>query len=97
MSRSTQCDRVLAALYLAGARGITCIEFDAPNVCDGGEPIKRLAARVNELREAGFEIETAGTRNKCAVYRIVRTGTLFDTPALELGGESSTAHWREAA
>ncbi|HTE60086.1 MAG TPA: hypothetical protein VK631_07015 [Solirubrobacteraceae bacterium] len=66
----TQTDRVLAALSRAGARGITAVDFAAPDVCDGGKPIMRVAARVKDLRDAGFEIETGGERDSCAVYKL---------------------------
>jgi hypothetical protein len=68
--RPTQRDRVLNALRHAGDRGITATDFALPNVIDGGPPIARLAARVDELR-AGHHIEHAGRRNRCAIYRLV--------------------------
>lgn len=47
--------RVLAAMRSHGS--VTPKSFLAPTV-DGGDEITRLAARVNELREAGYTIET---------------------------------------
>lgn len=67
MTKPTQNDRVLHALMRAGARGITQVDFDLPNVIDGGTPIKRIAARVHELRK-GFVIDEDGWRHKCRVY-----------------------------
>lgn len=55
-----QTDRVLAELRRAGARGVTAVSFAAPNICDGGPPIMRLAARIAELRGAGHKITDGG-------------------------------------
>ena len=63
----SQTDRVLAALKRAGPRGITQIDFDLPDVIDGGTPIKRIAARVHEIRK-GLEVTEDGWRQKCRVY-----------------------------
>ena len=97
----SQATRVLAALQRAGSYGITSIDFDAPNVCDGGKPIRRVAARVKDLRDAGFDVQTDGERHGCAVYRLVRDrdgrpadpagdGRLFAMPAQPAGA----SHWR---
>lgn len=98
----TQVDRVLAALSRAGARGITAVDFAAPNVCDGGKPIMRVAARVKELRDAGFQIETDGERDSCAIYRLVLPDRLFET-SLQITPaacgpyvDSNTSHWKAA-
>ena len=65
--------RVLAALRSRGARGITQVDFLAPNVIDGGRPITRVAPRIHELRtKDGHEIAVDGERDSCAVYRLVR-------------------------
>jgi hypothetical protein len=63
----TQTDRVLDALKNAGQRGITAVDFQLPNVIDGGKPILRVAARIHDL-EAEWNIAKAGIRDKCAVY-----------------------------
>lgn len=65
-----QADRVLAALRLQGDRGITQVDFLAPDVIDSGPPITRVPARILELAEAGHDIEKAGTRDKCRVYKL---------------------------
>lgn len=50
----TQTDRVYAALQ----RGpITSVDFQSPT-CDGGPPILRVAARINELRDRGCRIRS---------------------------------------
>jgi hypothetical protein len=77
----TQQDRVLAALTRAGARGVTQVDFLLPNVIDGGAPITRVAARVNELRNDGFQIQTDGERDSCAVYKLVLSDRLFQVAA----------------
>jgi hypothetical protein len=63
-----QRQRVLAALRRAGPGGITQVSFLGPFTADGGPPITRLAARVGELRDEGYEIVQTGLRDKCAVY-----------------------------
>lgn len=66
--RPTQRERVLRALTRAGRRGITAVDFSAPDVCDGLDPIIRLPSRIDELRSAGHRIEVRGRRHRCAVY-----------------------------
>ena len=66
-------DRVLAALTMAGARGVTRVEFLAPNVCDGGKPIVNFPARIYDLRQAGIEIVKVGRRNACDVFVLGRS------------------------
>lgn len=64
--------RVLAALRSQGARGITRVDFQAPNVIDGGEPILNIPGRIYDLRQDGHEIIEDGKRNRCTVYRLLR-------------------------
>lgn len=52
--------RVLAAMRSYGS--VTPKSFLAPTV-DGGDEITRVAARVNELRDAGYSIETVMDRS----------------------------------
>lgn len=80
----TQRDRVLKALQSAGLRGITQIDFLRFPTLDGGAPITRLAARVQELRDEGHEILSADTRDRCAVYRL--KGQDVSTGPVRLGG-----------
>lgn len=63
----TQRDRVLRALQLVGERGVTQADWLRQPTPDGGPPITRLAARVEELRET-HEIVVNGRRDSCAVY-----------------------------
>lgn len=65
----TQCYRVLKALR-AHPDGLTQVDFLAPDVIDGGYPITRLAARIQDLRDRGAEIFVDGKRNGCAIYRL---------------------------
>ena len=66
----TQTQRILAALRAAGPRGITQLDFDTQPV-DGGKPIRRVASRITELRDAGHLIDSSGRRFKMAVYVLV--------------------------
>jgi hypothetical protein len=72
MTAPTQNARVLAALWKAGPAGVTTADFLAPAVIDGGKPIVRLPARVNDLREAGHVIVTHREPNHTARYVLVR-------------------------
>lgn len=55
MSPSNTCLRVLTAMRSNGS--VTPRSFRHPTI-DGGDEMDRLAARINELREAGYLIET---------------------------------------
>jgi hypothetical protein len=66
--RLTQRQRVLQALQRVGARGLTQVDFLMPSVIDGGAPITRVGARIEELRAAGHQITSTGRRDRCAVY-----------------------------
>jgi hypothetical protein len=74
--RLTQAERVLDALRVAGAVGITQRDFHTPTI-DGAAPITRLAARVEELRKAGHRIEGAGKRHRFEVYVLEEETTTF--------------------
>lgn len=67
---TTQKQRVLNALRAAGSAGIDQTQFEPPVVIDGGTPIMRLAARIDELKAEGFAISTPGRRHKCSVYAL---------------------------
>lgn len=57
----TQRDRVLSLLKTRGSEGMSAIEMLRFGVY-------RAAARVAELREEGFEIETVNEHGKTALY-----------------------------
>lgn len=86
----SQRDRVLAALRNSGLRGITQVDFLRFPTIDGGAPITRVAARVQELRGAGHKISSSDTRDKCAVYRLVEAG-LVVSDASAPGGPAGHA------
>lgn len=66
----SQAGRVLARMERHPSRGVTQVDFDLPDVCDGGPPIKRVAARIDDLeREWGIVVERAGRRDGCTIYR----------------------------
>jgi hypothetical protein len=83
--QQTQRTRVLAALRHAGTKGITAVDFLAPNVIDGGPPILGFAARISELGRS-HTIVTAGKRDKCKVFRLVEDDADESSPQ---GGEGS--------
>ena len=63
----TQKQRILAQLRAAGGRGVNPIDFLAPDVCDGGSPILRVAARILDLKNEGHVIDCQ-TEAGVAVY-----------------------------
>lgn len=69
----TQTDRVLAALEQACLEGCGINEtaFALPSVIDGGKPIRRVAARVHDLRKLGYRIRTVREANLTATYYLV--------------------------
>jgi hypothetical protein len=66
----TQRERVERLLKERGPLGITQADFDGPTV-DGGLPIRRLAARVEELRRAGWTIKSLKDPSKFSRYVLV--------------------------
>lgn len=68
--KPTQMDRVLAAAR--SYRGTCQAEWLDPNVCDGKEPITRLAARIQDLEEKrGCRFEPLPWRYGTKVYRLI--------------------------
>jgi hypothetical protein len=63
----SQADRILAALR-SGPFAAT--DFAAPNIRDGLAPIFRVAARIGELRDQGYEITTGRLPSGVAVYSL---------------------------
>ena len=68
MSR-TQCDRVLA--LSKRFNGVCQADLLLPDVADGGAPITRVAARLWDLEQEGYEFEHIGVRKKCKVFRLI--------------------------
>lgn len=89
---ASQNERVLLALMRYPRVSVT--DFLAPAVVDGGKPITRLAARINDLRAEGHKIERAGRVNGCASYRLADQVTqLFDPRETH----APSPHWQDAA
>lgn len=63
--RITDTDRVRDRLVLVGR--VEPADFLLPDVCDGGKPITRLAARIGELKQEGFPVVTMRKR-PTAIY-----------------------------
>ncbi len=64
----TQVERIVAAAR--SYRGITQIDFLAPSVVDGKEPITRVAARLWDAEQEGYSFECLGRRDRCKVWRL---------------------------
>ena len=80
----TQKQRVLRALERQQGLGVKSIDFDAGRVIDGGKPIRRLAARIGELRDEGYVIRSRTKNGICTYTLIPRTepvaGSVLTTP-----------------
>jgi hypothetical protein len=100
MKKLSQRDRVLLALKRYPRVSVT--DFLAPAVVDGGKPITRLAARINELRDEGYAIEDAGRVHGCSSYRLApvveepvpASVHLFDPRD---GSNHRRSHWQDEA
>ena len=77
----TQTQRVIAAAK--SYRGVTQVDFLGTHTIDGGPPITRVAARIQDARDEGHEFENLGTRQSCKVYRWVSGPELTDLTASE--------------
>lgn len=73
-----QVDRVLAVLR-AHPEGVNETAFALPNVIDGGTPIRRVAPRIFELRQDGFDIETHRESNGTATYKLIEVAAVDET------------------
>lgn len=84
----TQRDRLLRALEHGP---VPATAFAAPDVIDGGKPVFRVAARIGELRDAGYEILTTRAPSGVAVYHLARNvespGRPTDAPPPSVGGQ----------
>jgi hypothetical protein len=64
---------VLALARRRGRRGVHSSDFDiAGATADGGKPIRRMAARVDELRNLGHVFEADRLPDRTVRYRLVR-------------------------
>jgi hypothetical protein len=68
----TQVDRVLSLLRARAAecRPLNTVDLLAP-AADGGKPIIRLPARINDLRDSGHVIDTRRAANRTADYFLI--------------------------
>lgn len=73
--------RVLKLARKRGRHGITQIDFDLPDVADGGKPIKRVAARIGELQDDGIRFTDGGRRGRCKVYILDEASLSPSVPA----------------
>ena len=64
----TDRDRVLKLLRARGETGVTPLDWARTPTADGGKPMLRLAARVQELRVLGYGIRTERLKSGVAKY-----------------------------
>jgi hypothetical protein len=67
-----QAERVLELARKRGRHGVHQTDFDAGRVVDGGKPIRRLAARIDELKARGHWFTTRRHRNRTVTYVLVQ-------------------------
>jgi hypothetical protein len=60
-----QTRQVLGELRNAGSFGRTRVDF-----LHTMPPVLNVAARVRELRDAGYQVVPAGRRDRCRIYRL---------------------------
>jgi hypothetical protein len=68
-------ERVLELARRRGRHGVHQSDFDAGRVVDGGRPIRRLAARVDELKNRGHGFTTRRHRDRTTTYVLVHDAT----------------------
>lgn len=67
----TQTERVVKQLHKRPKTGVTRVDFLAPNVIDGQDPIVNFPGRIHDIEnELGIQLERPGRRNGCLVYRL---------------------------
>lgn len=83
----TQTERVLA--LSKRFNGVCQADLLLPDVADGGAPITRVAARLWDLEQEGYEFEAIGTRSKTKVFRLIEDSTGRDLQVRGAGSISS--------
>jgi hypothetical protein len=88
-----QRERVLRSLQTAGPLGVCQADwlgrFNGSGTPDGGAPITRLAARVEELRGDGWPVVARGKRDGFQVYVLAQ-------PAVDEGVEPAARLFQPA-
>jgi hypothetical protein len=82
----TQTDRVLKAAR--SIRGTCQADWLASHTPDGGQPITRVAARIQDLEDRGYTFEILHDRGGTRVYRL----TSEPSTGVEAGARSSDRH-----
>lgn len=79
-------ERVLELARKRGRHGVHCSDFAvAGNTADGGKPILRLAARIDELRLRGHWFDTRRRRDRTVDYILVRDAATVELALREAG------------
>ncbi len=86
----TQVERVIEAAR--SFRGVCQVDFLLPDVCDGGGPITRVGARIQDAEDRGYVFETIGWRDKTKVFRL-----LSEPEAAPSGGRTAASNVRAPA
>lgn len=89
MSKRTEKERVLRALRLGPVKQA---DFLHPT-CDGGAPFLRVAARIYDLRKAGYEIPPSTKADDgTAIYRLVGESNLVRDASTAGGDDRHAPH-----
>jgi hypothetical protein len=111
VSGPTQTDRVVKAAR--SFRGICRVDFQLPDVIDGGSPILNFPGRMFDAERLGHNFEIIGKRHGCKVWRLISdpdeqtvpSPSSCASPSADEPDEStlftpaptSRPHWDEAA
>jgi hypothetical protein len=69
MTHRTQTERLVAAAR--AAKGVCRIDFQLPDVIDGGDPILNFPGRMWDAERLGYCFEVIGKRNRCKIFRLI--------------------------
>jgi hypothetical protein len=47
------------------------VDFQAPNVIDGGDPVLNFPGRIFDAERRGYYFEIIGKRNRCKIFRLI--------------------------
>ena len=78
---ASQVDRIVKAAR--SFRGVTRVDFQTPDVIDGGAPILNFPGRIYDAERQGHTFEVIGKRHKCKIFR------LTDSEQVSTGASSS--------
>jgi hypothetical protein len=82
--KPSQVDRILKAARRFN--GVCRVDFQLPDVIDGGKPILNFPGRMYDAEKEGHSFEVIGKRHKCKVFRLVEDSA---STAASAGGDGA--------